>query len=48
MNKVEIDMIIGVLTSVISLLTSIDPALGQNKIVMDIQAAISALQSLGL
>lgn len=48
MNKTEIDMIITTLTAVISLLTALDPAIGQSKVVQDIQAAIASLQALGI
>ncbi len=48
MNKTEIDIIIMSLNSVISLVTALDPALAQNKVVQDIQAAITALQALGI
>jgi hypothetical protein len=48
MNKAEIDIIIMSLNSIISLLTTLDPALAQNKVVADLQAAISTLQALGI
>ena len=48
MTKTEIDIIIMSLNSIISLLTTLDPALAQNKVVVDLQAAIATLQSLGI
>jgi hypothetical protein len=48
MNKAELDIIIGTLTAVINMLVALDPALGQNKIIADLQAAIVALQALGI
>lgn len=47
-SKIEIDLIIGCLNTVINMLISIDPNAAQNKVVIDIQAAIASLQALGI
>ncbi len=47
-NKAEIDLLLGVLNSVLEMLEGIDPALAQNKIVLDIHSAIKSLEALGL
>jgi hypothetical protein len=47
-NKVEIDVIIGILNSVISLVESIDPESAKNPVVVQIQNAIKVIQGLGL
>jgi hypothetical protein len=47
-SKAEVDLLIGVLNSILAMLEGIDPNLAQNKIVMDIQSAIKSLQAIGL
>ena len=47
-TKLEIDLIIGVLNSVCMMVTTIDPNAAQNKVFIDIQNAISLLQSMGV
>lgn len=48
MNKAEIDIIIMSVTTLIGLLTTIDPALNDNKVIQDLKSAIVSLQALGL
>lgn len=48
MNKVEIDIMIGVLKSLIKLAETLEPNLAQNKFIQEINTAIAALQALGL
>lgn len=48
MNKVEIDILIGVLKSLISLAETLDPNVAQNKFIIEVNNAIAALQALGL
>jgi hypothetical protein len=47
-NKVEIDVIIGILQSVIALVEVVDANAAQNKVVVEINSAIAGLQALGL
>ena len=47
-SKAEIDLLLGVLNSVLAMLEGIDPAIAQNKVVLDIQSAIKSLQAIGL
>lgn len=47
-SKAEIDILLGALGSLLSMLESIDPALASSKAVIDIKAAIGALKGLGL
>lgn len=48
MDKVTIDLIIGVLQSVIKIVESVDPAAAQNKVVIDVEKAISVIKGIGL
>jgi len=48
MNKAEIDIVVGILKGVITLVEVVDPAAAQNRVVKEITYAISALQALGL
>lgn len=48
MNKTEVDMVIGVLQSVIAIVEKVDPAAAQNKVVVEINNIITTLQALGL
>ena len=48
MNKPEIDIMIGVLKSLITLAETLEPNLAQNKFIADINTAIAGLQALGL
>lgn len=48
MNKIEIDIVIGILQSVLLLAEKIHPSLENNPTVMAINKAISTLQTLGL
>lgn len=47
-NKVEIDMAINILQSIIALIEKIDPQAANNKIVIDINRAIESIKALGL
>lgn len=47
-NKQEIDVAIGILKSIISLIESIDPDFAKNPVVIQIENAIKVIQSLGL
>lgn len=48
MNPVEIEMVVGLLKSVIALVEAVDPDAAKNKVVIDITAAIDTLQKLGI
>lgn len=48
MSKVEIDMVIGVLKGIISLVESVDANAAQNKVVIELNNVIVTLQALGL
>ncbi len=47
-SKAEIDTLIGVINSVLKLIESLDPALMNNRIILDINAALDSLQKMGL
>lgn len=47
MNKIEIQIIIGILQSALSLIGHLDPDLAKNKVFVDINEAMNLLQSLG-
>lgn len=48
MNKVEIDVIIGLIESLIKLVSIYSPGLAKNPAVVELEAAIKGLQALGL
>jgi hypothetical protein len=48
MNKAEIDIVIGILKSIITLVEVVDPQAAQNKVVIEVQNVINTLQALGL
>lgn len=48
MNKAEIDILIGIVKSLISFAEVLDSNLAQNKLVKDLNESIAALQALGL
>ena len=48
MDKASIDVIICIINSIIKLVESLDPAIAQNKVVVDLQKAIETIQALGL
>ena len=48
MDSAGIVAITGIISSIISLIEKLDPTLAQNKVLEDLQKAISTLQSLGL
>lgn len=48
MNKIEIDIVIGILQAVLSLAEKIHPELEENLTIMAINRGISTLQALGL
>lgn len=47
-NKIEIDMVIAMINSLIVLIETYNPSLGKNPVIAELQNAISALQALGL
>lgn len=47
-NKIEIDIALGILKSVIALVESVDPEAAKNPVVIQIENAIKVIQSLGL
>jgi hypothetical protein len=48
MNKTEIDILIGVVSSLLSFAETIDANVAQSKLVSDLNDAIAALKALGL
>lgn len=46
--KLQVDMIIGILNSLLAALLALDPALQNNKVIAELQNVIAALQALGL
>ncbi len=48
MNKIEVDMIISLLMSLIKLLEGSSPALAKNPIILELEKALVAIQGLGL
>lgn len=48
MNTAEIALVIGALKSLISLIEAFKPSLATNKVVIEIQSAITALEAMGL
>lgn len=48
MDKATVDLLIGVLQSVIKIVEAVDPAAASNKVVVDALKAIEVLQGLGL
>lgn len=48
MSKVEVDMLIGILKSILLVVETIDPKAADNKVVIEINNVINTLQALGL
>ena len=48
MNKLEIDMLIGIVSQIISYAVTAKPELANNTIVQDLQKAIAGLKALGI
>lgn len=47
-TKIEIDLIIGILNSVLSMIENIDPDASKNRVFVDVKNAISLLQRMGV
>lgn len=48
MNKVEVDMLIGILKSILLVVETVDPKAAENKVVIEINNVITTLQALGI
>ena len=47
-SKIQVDMLIGILSSILAALEALDPELKDNAVIQQIHNAIAALQALGL
>lgn len=48
MNKLEIDMIIGMIQSLINMIEMYNPDLAKNPVIAELEKAIEAIKALGL